>query len=73
MTNTTGKGNGKSAMLVGCGYKDLLSVLEFIFIATFHKHRAFTITYVRFGNLSPFANYAMTMRPKKAKTAVRGC
>ena len=28
----------------------LLSILEFIFIAKSHKHCAFTITYVRFGN-----------------------
>ena len=47
-------------------------LLEFIFIATSHKHCAFTITYIRFGNLSLFASYAMLMRPEKAKTAVPG-
>ena len=51
----------------------VLSILEFIFIATSHKHSTFSITYVRFGNLSLFASYAMLMRPKKAKTAVHGC
>ena len=46
----------------------VLSILEFIFIATSHQHCAFTITYVLFGNLSLFASYAMLMRPRKAKT-----
>ena len=65
-------------MLVGCDYKDelklatstfVLFILEFIFIATSHKHCAFTITYVRFGNLSLIASYAMLMRPRNLKTA----
>ena len=43
--------------------------LEFIFIATSHKHCAFTITYVRFGNLSLFASYTMLMRPKQLSMA----
>ena len=37
-----------------------------------YKHRAFTNTYVRFGNLNLFASYAMLMRTKKAETAVHG-
>ena len=45
-------------MLVGCSYK-----------ATSHKHCAFTITYVPFGNLSLFASYTMLMRPRNLKTA----
>ena len=47
----------------------VLSMLEFIFIATSHKHCTFTITYARFGNLSLFASYAMLMRPRNFKTA----
>ena len=43
--------------------------LTLIFIATSHKHCAFTITYVRFGNPSLFASYAMLMRPRNLKTA----
>ena len=34
-----------------------------IFIATSHKHYAFTTSYVLFGNLILFANYSMLMRP----------
>ena len=47
----------------------VLSILEFIFIPTSHKHCAFTIifTYVHFGNLSLFARYAMLMRPRNLK------
>ena len=45
----------------------VLSILEFMFIATSYKHCAFTITYVRFGNLSLFASYAMLMRPRDLK------
>ena len=37
------------------------------------KNPAFTFTYVRFGNLTLFASYAMLMWPKKAETAVRYC
>ena len=51
-------------------YGQLLSILEFIFISTSHKHCAFTITYVRFGNLSLFTSCAMLMRPRNLKTAV---
>ena len=40
----------------------VLTIPEFIFIATSHKHCAFTITYVCFENLSLFASYAMLMR-----------
>ena len=47
--------------------------LTFIFIATFHKHYAFTTSYVLFGNLSLFANHTMLMRPKKAEIGVHGC
>ena len=50
----------------------MLSILEFIFIATSHKHYAFTITYVRFGNLSLFGSCVMLRRPKKAETAALG-
>ena len=38
-------------------------------MATSHKQSAFTITYVRVGNLSLFASYAMLMRPRNLKTA----
>ena len=41
----------------------VLSILEFIFIATSHKHCTFNISYARFGNLSLFASYAMLIRP----------
>ena len=44
-------------------------LLTFIFIATFHQHYAFTTSYVLFGKLSLFANYAMQMKPKYLKTA----
>ena len=47
----------------------VLSILEFIFIVTSHKHCAFTIIYFRFGNLSLLASYAMLMRHRNLKTA----
>ena len=45
------------------------SILEFIFIATSHKHCAFTIAYDRFGKLGLFASYTIVMRLRNLKTA----
>ena len=47
----------------------VLPILEFIFIATSHKHFTFTITHVSFGNLRLFASYAGLLSPKNLKTA----
>ena len=67
---------GHSAQIRSCKLAScntfMLSILEFIFLATSHKLLPL-ITYDRFGNLSLFASYAMLMRPKKTKTAVHCC
>ena len=42
----------------------LLSILEFIFTATSHKHYAFTITYDRFGNLTLNLNLFESVSPR---------
>ena len=55
----------------------LLARLCNLYLSSFLQHipqaLRFNITYVRFGNLSLFASYAMLMRPKIAETAVHGC
>ena len=48
----------------------VLSILDVDLNATFHKHYDFTTSYVRFGNMSLFASYAVLIRRKKVKAAV---